>query len=155
MIAPMRRTACMLATFASIVAVSADAAENRLIGTWEIVESVPAPWSDTAERAKLDARGHRLHKLQVTFGGHDVRARHGALGCKKVRYRAAGYARDALFQGSLPEPALRITQMMGFTGEDIPSVDVNCTTGLFTYHFRDRDTVLFALDNVIYTMKRH
>ena len=60
-----------------------------------------------------------------------------------------------MFQGNLPEPnpaaaALRL----GFKKGENPGVDVKCRNGAYSYHFRDRNTVLTAFSNVIYTLRR-
>ena len=74
---------------------------------------------------------------------------------KRVRYEPTQYPIDALFLGMLPEPNQeRLALNMGFAKGDVRGIDVRCTGGLFAYHFRDPNTVLFALGNVIYTLKR-
>ena len=82
-------------------------------------------------------------------------SRHKALACKRAEYEPTDYEADAMFQGNLPEPnptaaALRL----GFKKGEIPGVDLKCTSGVYSYHFRDRNTALTALNNVIYTLKR-
>jgi hypothetical protein len=133
----------------------AAAQSNPLIGAWEIVEAQPAPWTEESQHPALIAAGKRLITQVVTFAPNEVKSRHKPLACKRAQYETTDYEADAIFQGNLPEPnptaaALR----MGFKKGEIPGVDLRCTRGLYSYHFRDRDTVLTALSNVIYTLKR-
>ena len=67
------------------------------------------------------------------------------------------YGRQSLLYVAtdLPEPNQeRVALNMGFAKGDVPGMEVRCTSGLYAYHFRDRDTALFAYDNVIYTLRR-
>jgi hypothetical protein len=133
----------------------ANAQDNALLGTWEIAEAQPAPWSEDSQRASLAAEGKRLVKQIVTFAPSEVISRHKALACRRAQYEPTDYEADAIFQGNLPEPnptaaALRL----GFKKGEIPGVDLKCTSGVYSYHFRDRNTALTALSNVIYTLKR-
>ena len=153
MSAPLRA----LAVFAmlAVTPAAAPAQDNLLLGTWEIVEAQPAPWTAERERAALAAEGKRLTKQVVTFAPREVVSRHKALACKRAEYEATDYEADAVFQGNLPEPnptaaALRL----GFKKGAIPGVDLRCRSGAYSYHFRDRDTALTAFNNVIYTLKR-
>ena len=131
------------------------AQQNALIGTWEIVEAQPAPWADESRHAALAAAGKRLIKQTVTFRPREVASRYKPLACKRAEYETTSYETDAIFQGNLPEPnpgavALRF----GFKKGEVPGVDLRCTKGVYSYHFRDRDTVMTAFSNVIYTLKR-
>ena len=103
----------------------------------------------------LVADGKRLIKQVITFAANEVISRHKALACKRAEYEATDYEADAIFQGNLPEPnptaaALRL----GFKKGEVPGVDLKCRSGAYSYHFRDRNTALTALSNVIYTLKR-
>jgi hypothetical protein len=144
---------CVLGLF-SILSTHAIAADNPLLGSWEIVEASAAPWAAAKDRAALDARGRKLLHLQLTFKPKEVSAKHDTLGCKKATYEIGAFPPDALFQANLPEPKEKFAKALGFGTADIPSVDLKCSTGLLSYHFRDRDTALISLDDVIYTFKR-
>jgi hypothetical protein len=137
------------------VATGAQAQDNRLLGTWEIVEAQPAPWIDEAQHAALIAAGKRMIKQVITFAPREVISKHKALACKRAEYETTSYETDAIFQGNLPEPnpgavALRF----GFKKGEVPGVDLRCRSGAYSYHFRDRNTALTAFSNVIYTLKR-
>jgi hypothetical protein len=151
--------ACRAAlAFAALVsaAPNATAANISILGKWEIVEAVPAPWSRPEERAALAAAGKRLLNTAVTFAPHSVASKFKPFDCKsKVLYTANSIEVDALFQGNLPEPNPAAAAVrLGFPRGDIPSVDVRCLKALHTFHFRDANTALINLDRVIYTLKR-
>ncbi len=154
----MRQPVLILAALAWLVA-SPDpgAAEASLLGQWEIVDAAPAPWVAEDQRAAAAARGKRLLKTLIVFKAKEVTSKVKGLGCRRAEYQASEYPLDALFRGALPEPNQeRVALNMGFKrGGDVPSVDLRCTTGQFTYHFRDPKTLLYAFDNVIYTLQRH
>jgi hypothetical protein len=132
------------------------AAPSSMIGTWEIVEATPAPWSTPAQRAALEAEGKRMLKTEVTFGKESVTSKFKALNCKRrVLYEDNSIAVDALFQGNLPEPNPTAAAVrLGFPKSDIPGVDVRCLKAQFTFHFRDPNTALININRVIYTLKR-
>ena len=124
---------------------------NALTGTWEIVDAAPAPWSDTSERSAITARGKKLLKAHVTFAGKAVS---GVFACKGARYETTSYPIDSVFQASLPEPQIKFAKQLGLPEGEVPGVDVNCSTGLFSYHFLNKDTALLGYNDVIYTLKR-
>ncbi|MCW5692007.1 MAG: hypothetical protein KIT48_06555 [Pseudolabrys sp.] len=149
---------CAFAVLALLAcAVSGARADDiSIIGRWEIVEAMPAPWTKPEERSTLVARGRGLTKLVITFAPNSVSSKFKLFQCKRgVDYDHLRLQVDALFQGNLPEPnPTAEARRLGFPRGDIPSVDVRCINAVFSFHFRDRDTALFALDNVIYTLKR-
>lgn len=147
-----------LAFFALVVPVAgaAIASGSAIIGTWEIVEAAPAPWSAPEQRKALEAEGKRMLQADVTFASGSVTSKFKPLNCKKhVLYEDNTIAVDALFQGNLPEPnPTAAAATMGFPKGDIPGVDVRCLKELFTFHFRDPNTALININRVIYTFKR-
>jgi hypothetical protein len=134
----------------------APAAEMSLIGTWQIIEAQPGPWMPEKEQPAYAAEGKRLLKLAITFTAQQVKSKYKALNCaSNVIYEANKLEPDALFQGNLPEPNPTAAVLrMGFPRGDIPSVDVQCLNAKYTFHFRDANTMMFNLNNVIYTLKR-
>jgi hypothetical protein len=145
-----------LALLASIASTSAYAQQQHsLIGTWEIVEAQPAPWTPESQHSSLIAAGKRLLNQVITFGPKEVTSRHKALACKRAEYEPTDYEADAMFQGNLPEPNPTAAAIrLGFKKGEVPGVDLKCTSGAYSYHFRDRNTAMTALSNVIYTLKR-
>ena len=98
------------------------------------------------------AEGKRMLKLTITFTAQQVKSKYKALNCaSNVIYEANKLEPDALFQGNLPEPNPTAAVLrMGFPRGDIPSVDVRCLNAKYTFHFRDANTMMFNLNNVIY-----
>ena len=134
----------------------AKAADISIIGKWQIVEALPAPWSKPEEQAELAAEGKRMLKTEVTFAPGSVISKFKPFNCKsKVVYEENSIEVDALFQGNLPEPNPAAAAMrLGFPRGDVPGVDVRCLKAFYTFHFRDADTALINFDRVIYTLKR-
>jgi hypothetical protein len=152
----MPRAALILAACAAFAAPGAQAADISMIGKWEIVEAVPAPWTRPENRAALAAEGKQLLKLVITFAPKSVISKYKLFNCKRrVVYEPNELQVDSLFQGNLPEPNPTAEAVrMGFPRGDIPGVDVHCINAKFTFHFRDADTALININRVIYTLKR-
>jgi hypothetical protein len=153
------RNACRAAlAFAALVMFTpnAPAAGVSILGTWQIVEAVAAPWVRPEEQAALAAAGRRLLNTEVIFAPSSVKSKFKPFDCKsKVLYDTNSIEVDALFQGNLPEPnPAAAAARLGFPKGDIPGVDVRCLKALHTFHFRDANTALINLDRVIYTFKR-
>jgi hypothetical protein len=145
-----------LALLALITAApGASAQQISLLGTWEIVEAQPAPWTEESQRTTLTAQGKRLIGQAITFAPREVTSRNKSLACRRAEYESTDYEADAMFQGNLPEPNPTAAAVrLGFKKGAVPGADLKCTTGVYSYHFRDRNTALTALSNVIYTLKR-
>ena len=152
------RSCCAALALAALVATApaARAADISILGTWEITETAPAPWSPPGQRAALAAAGKRQLNSLVTFAQASISSKFKRLDCKnRVLYEPNALEVDSLFQGNLPEPnPAAAAARLGFPKGDIPGVDVRCLKALYTFHFRDPNTALINLDRVIYTFKR-
>lgn len=139
-----------------IAAAAVAAPANPILGKWEIIEAVAAPWSAPEQRATLEAQARRDLYTEVIFTSGSVASKFKPFNCKRrVLYETNAIAVDALFQGNLPEPnPTAAAARLGFSKGDIPGVDVRCLKALFTFHFRDPDTALINLNRVIYVLKR-
>lgn len=139
-----------------LAAAPVKAADISILGTWEIVEAVPAPWTPPADRTALASEGRRMLGTMVTFAKQGVESKFKPFNCKRrVEYEANALEVDALFQGNLPEPnPAAAAAKLGFPKGDIPGVDVRCAKDMFTFHFRDPDTALINRDRIIFTLKR-
>ena len=135
---------------------TAPAAGISILGKWEIVEAVPAPWAPPNNRATLAALGQRMLQTMVTFSAQAMESKFKPFNCKQhVRYESNLLEVDALFQGNLPEPnPSAAAAQLGFRKGDVPGIDVRCLKDTFTFHFRDPDTALIAYDRIILTLKR-
>jgi hypothetical protein len=134
----------------------ARSAEISILGTWDFVEAVPAPWSKPEDAAALQAEGKRMLGTEVTFAKASVKSKFKPFDCKsKVVYTSNSIEFDALFQGNLPEPNPAAAAVrLGFARGDVPGVDVRCLKALHTFHFRNADTAMININRVIYTLKR-
>lgn len=94
-------------------------------------------------------------KLIITFTPNAVVSRNKLFTCRRMIYEPTQLEHDALFDDNLPEPNPAAAQRLGFFKGDVTGVDVKCINENFAMHFRDRNTTLFAYNNVIYTLKRH
>jgi len=149
------RGALLAAIWLSLAPSDAAAQNNALLGAWEIVEAQAAPWAEENRHAALTAAGKRLLNQVITFTPREVTSKNKALACKRAEYESTTHEPDAIFQGNLPEPNPgAVARRFGFNKGEIPGVDLKCRTGAYSYHFRDRNTVLTARSNVIYTLKR-
>jgi hypothetical protein len=148
--------ACMGYAALTANALPARASSFSIIGKWQIVEAVPAPWSNPEDHAVLAAEGKRMLKTEVTFAPGSVTSKFKPFSCRsKVVYEANSIEIDALFQGNLPEPnPAAAAARLGFPRGDIPGMDVRCLKALHTFHFRDPNTALINMNRVIYTFKR-
>ncbi len=154
----LRAVVRALAVTAGLAAASALAApaDISIIGDWQIVEAQPGPWTDPADRPALMAEGKRMLKLMISFAASQVHSKNKAFNCtRSVIYEPNSLDPGSIFSGNLPEPNPTAAAMrLGFGRSGIPGVDVKCINAAYTFHFRDPNTALFNLDNVIYTLKR-
>jgi len=150
------RTLSAALTAMAAAALQTAAADISIIGKWQIVEAVPAPWAAPDDLAALTAEGKHMLKTEVTFAAGSLISKFKPFNCKsKVLYEANSIEADALFQGNLPEPnPTAAAAQLGFPKGDIPGVDVRCLKAQYTFHFRDANTALISINRVIYTFKR-
>ncbi len=149
-------------TLVAAVAVSAlacgvaHAQANPLLGRWQIVSAGVAPWlaPDKIHTTIKETDVRRFVKQRLTFEPTAVKSRDPLLACKDVRYEPTRIPPAGMFQGNLPEPKGEVARKLGLPDGTVPGVDVACPNARFSYHFPDKDTAMFALDNVIYTLKR-
>ena len=129
---------------------------QSLLGRWQIEAAAVAPWvaPDKIHTAIKEDDVRRLVKQRITFEATAVKSRDPIFACKGATYEPTRIPPEGLFQGSLPAPQGQIAHALGLPDGPSPGIDVACPNSRFSYHFRDKDTALFALDNVIYTLKR-
>jgi len=139
----------------SLLACNATTAQT-LLGRWQIEAAAVAPWvaPDKIHTMTKETDVRRFVKQRVTFEATAVKSRDPIFACKGATYEPTRIPPEGLFQGGLPEPKGEIARALGLHDGITPGVDVACPNSRFSYHFRDKDTALFALDNVIYTLKR-
>lgn len=145
----MRMLLACLALAAATSPACADDAANPLLGSWRLTRAVVAPWSD-ADSAPIETA---WIGEDAKFSDRAVNAP-GPLACANATYEATSFPAEGLFQGGLPEPAAKAAASVGLVSMPVAGVSLSCDTGVFEFHEADADTMLFALDNVVWTMSR-
>lgn len=133
-------------------------AEGDIKGTWNVTKMEPAPWLAVTP----DSSPYYAEELEdgiVVFGDDKLTAPIKWMACEKPTYTVSNATPfNGLFEGGLEDKerglndAAGLAQKLGFTKEPVTSVTASCSE--LTYHFADDNTLLFALDNVIYTLTR-
>ncbi len=133
------------------------AAQGAFTGSWDVVAQDEAPWVAARKEPKPQPEPHLL-KSQLVFAADKVVAP-GWMGCKKAKYQVSDFSFDSLFEGGLSDPEhglkdpKKLALKMGFTKEPVPTMVNSCSELLF--HMQDANTLVFALNNMVYTLKRH
>jgi hypothetical protein len=134
-------------------------AANDLAGGWTIERADPAPWSnDTDYQPYREAVPLYVGK-RVVFGTSRIDGPE-LLACGNPQYVMKDYRADLLFQGGLGafeqrggKRAEDTATEMGFKSRPIRTLETGCEHS-FDFHMSDRDHAAFALDNMIYWLKR-
>lgn len=142
-----------------LVAANVLAAGPFYIGTWKIVAAAPAPWA-TKELPPDESEKKELLGQMVVF---KLKAIEGPrqTACKGPRYKVATVPAEGLFQGELDEmhrrdqsvDPNRMAAQVGFKGTSWKSLETGCGNEL-DFHFIDPMTMVFGLNNVVYTLKK-
>ena len=132
------------------VAAPAHAPRARFLGAWTITNASMAPW--VARREPLDrAETNRVIHRTVAFERNRI-AGPAPLACRHPRYRLRTSGPDRLFEGSLVRPEAQ-ARALGFPAPAIVTLETGCAGGI-EFHFRDRRTALFGLNDMIYVIRR-
>ncbi len=132
------------------------AAQEAFSGSWDVVKAENAPWLTARSEFKPHPEP-ALRKAHFVFRADRVVAP-GWMGCKKAKYEMMSLGFDGLFEGGLYDPdhglkdAAGLARQLGYTKEPVPAMLTGCSELLF--HLVDQDTVQFALNNMVYTMRR-
>jgi hypothetical protein len=130
-------------------------AQGEFAGAWKVVDAKPAPWVDTSPMNQPDIN-QALRHAQIVFRKKSVDGPQ-PLGCRKVQYTRSAVEPEELFQGGLTDPAAQASAL-GFRDERIESLNVGCLRSdadlEMDFAMVDHNTLVFALNNVIYRMKR-
>lgn len=131
-------------------------AQQVFSGDWDIVKSENAPWLLARPELKAFPEAF-LHKAHFSFQANQLIAP-SWIGCKKPTYEMMSLDYTSLFEGDLYDPghglnnATEMAQKLGFVTEPVMSMQTSCSELLF--HLLNQDTVMFGLNNMIYTLKR-
>jgi hypothetical protein len=131
----------------------ATAGENPFFGEWKVTDAQPGPWVGPNVRVGVNPK---IMNAAITFGAVRVDAPE-PLGCAHARYEVKTVGPEFLFEGGLTDPKAQ-ARALGFTTDTFTAMSFSCDRPdadvSMDYAMADKNTVLFALDNIIYTMKR-
>jgi hypothetical protein len=122
--------------------------DDLVLGGWTFVAHRPAPWADPQAG---DPAGALLAGTALTIGMSSVLAA-APLGCTGGDVAFVMMPAEGLFQGGLPEPATAAAHSLGIQHARTLTLQVTCDAGVFDYHQLPGDTLLLALDNVVWTL---
>nr|WP_298683788.1 hypothetical protein [uncultured Dongia sp.] len=130
-------------------------AQEAFAGSWDVVDVQPAPWvTQTSDNQPM--LNEEIARGRITFMADSVQGP-GFLNCDKAHYEIAKVPPEYLFQGGLTEP-VRQAKELGFKGGEILQLSMACISGDadigMDFDLIDEDIAVFALDNMIYKMKR-
>jgi hypothetical protein len=140
----------------SAAALPAMAQQDVFMGTWIVQKAQDAPWLKVRPELKPHYSGIAKNARIVIAAGR----LEGPLniGCRKPRYTVTMLAADSIFEGGLSDAdrglndPQGLAQQLGVNGGQIPTLENSCSEQHF--HLADKNTIVFARNNVIYTLKR-
>jgi hypothetical protein len=134
------------------------AAQERFAGQWVIAGAAAAPWASDPKDAADEADAQRLLGKPMAIGKNFFRAPQ-PLGCARPTYAFRNAAADTLFEGSLnadganrPTDPIVVAHSLGMTGKTAQGMTASCSE--VEFFLIDSDTILFGLNNRIFTAKR-
>ena len=137
--------------------------ELAFSGVWTISGAAIAPWENPDDPIRSDVSAEYVGKT-VTIAADSIEGP-GLMGCGKTELTVESQPFAGLFEGGLgtdphnpagdqdPARADRLARQLGFAVEPVPTLYQGCSE--LSLHLRDAHTVLFGLDNRIFTMRRH
>ncbi|MFZ1992446.1 MAG: hypothetical protein WAW96_22045 [Alphaproteobacteria bacterium] len=139
-----------------LISAPARAEDYPIIGDWMIDKAIVAPWvGPNADIGRLASLSRMHLNMIVSFFPDRVVAKDPKLACTDVDYERTLFPPELIFQASLPDPdQVEIAAGLGFPSGNIPGFDVDCGSSVQSYHFANRNTLLFTLQDIIYTMDR-
>jgi len=133
-------------------------AQERFAGDWVVASAVPAPWASSPKDPTDEAEAKRFLGKRLVISGSVLRAPE-PLGCTKPKFDFRDAAADTLFEGSLnadgadkPTDPVAAARGLGLTQKTVRAMTASCSEVEFL--LADPDTMLFGLNNRIFTAKR-
>jgi hypothetical protein len=146
-----------------VPAAFAHADDFPFAGDWKITGAAHAPWEDPAHPMITDDE-QRYDGKVVTISKDSIKGP-DLLGCGKTEITVETLPFAGLFEGGLAaDPkdagggdydevkAKKLALELGFTAEPVPTLYQGCSE--ISLHLRDATTLLFGLNNRIFTMKK-
>jgi hypothetical protein len=134
-------------------------ADNPMLGSWTIVKAEVAPWSDEKSDKPDRAAVPEYIGKRVTFTAGRIDGPR-FLACDKPVYEMNDFPAAGLFQGGLGtfedsggKKAEDTATALGFARRPIKTLMTGCEHSI-DYHMADANNAAFALDNMIYWLKR-
>ena len=134
-------------------------ADNLLAGTWTIIRAEAAPWSGNKTDPPHWKEVPTFVGKRVTFAAGQIEGP-SLLACDRPNYRMVDFPAAGLFQGGLGEfeqsggrKAEDTATAIGFATRPIRTLITDCMHSI-DYHMSDANHAAFALDNMIYWLKR-
>jgi len=132
-------------------------------GSWKITGAVHAPWEDPAHPMITDDE-QRYDGKVVTISKDSIKGP-DLLGCGKTEITVETLPFAGLFEGGLAadpkdpggdsydeDKAKKLALQLGFTAEPVPTLYQGCSE--VSLHLGDASTLMFGLNNRIFTMKK-
>lgn len=148
------KRAFLLAAAAFVLAIApASAGDNPFLGQWTVSDAKLGPWVGPGEHPAVNPK---MAHAKFTFTATGVTAPE-PLGCAKAIYEVKTVGPEFLFEGGLTDPKPQ-ARALAFTTDTFPAMSFSCDRSdadiSMDYAMPDKNTVVFALDNWIYIMKR-
>lgn len=130
-------------------------AQDVFTGSWNVVDAQVAPWIDPAQSPQPEADA-AMRQGTIVISPEGIEGP-PPLDCTPATYEVKKVGPEFLFQGGLPDPGPQATAL-GFSGAEIMALSMGCVRddadiGM-DFALVDADTAVFALDNIVYRMKR-
>ena len=147
----------VVATFALMFSIPANAADTFYLGTWKFDSATVAPWADLHDKPNAAEKDSLLGKT-VTIAPHGISGPK-VFACKGPHYKLTDYTADLLFQGAFGEmhdadeakdPG-KLAASAGFTTMPVKTLETGCE---FDWHFVDQSTAEIALNDYVYILKK-
>lgn len=155
-----RYALCLLFQLAAVSVACAE--DNLFLGQWAVETAIIAPWAEPAI-TEAERPEDPFIQRQVVIGP-DAMTGPGPFSCSEPRYIVKLLAADIVFQGGLAvnpatptaefedNRAIQAAVKLGLDRINIPTLQNRCSD--LALHMADPDTVYFAVDSRIYTLKR-
>jgi hypothetical protein len=134
------------------------AAGERFVGQWSITGAVRAPWAPRPGDASDEQEAKRLIGKRVEISAGALRAP-APLGCARPSYAFHDTTPDMLFEGGLnadgdgkPTDPVVVARALRLENKTLRAMTASCSEVEFV--LLDPDTLLFGLNNRVFTMKR-
>jgi hypothetical protein len=159
---PAYRARWSMAAFAACAIVAAiaapAAAQEHFAGQWRVASAVAAPWARDFKRPAEGAEIKRFLGKTIAIGPTVLRAPE-PLGCARPKYDFRDAGADTLFEGSLNADGagkstdpVAAARALGMTQKTARGMTASCSE--VEFFLVDPDTILFGLNNRVFTVKR-